>query len=94
MTYESFAKEMLENGYSWDEVEYYWRHPEEMEELEINETEEIRKAEKELEELRNRNIQKDTECNNGKIDKNNKIILASIFGIVFGFTILLFAGII
>ena len=38
MTYESFAKEMLENGYSWDEVEYYWRHPEEMEELEINDT--------------------------------------------------------
>lgn len=33
-TYESFVKNLLSRGYRWDEVEYYWRNPEELENLE------------------------------------------------------------
>lgn len=33
-TYESFVKDLLSRGYSWDEVEYYWRNLEEFEEME------------------------------------------------------------
>lgn len=41
MTYESFAKELLSRGYSWDEVEYYWRNPEELNRMENDEEIEI-----------------------------------------------------
>ena len=42
MTYESFAKELLNLGYSWDEVEYYWRNPEKLNRMENNEKIEIK----------------------------------------------------
>lgn len=32
-TYEDFAKDMLDRGFSWDKIEYYWRNPDEFEEL-------------------------------------------------------------
>lgn len=83
-TYESFVKDLLSRGYSWDEVEYYWRHPEELEEIE----------QEEIEGFRNNTIQKTTKCNNNKINTNNKIILVCVLGVVFSFTILLFAEVI
>lgn len=41
MTYESFAKDLLSRGYSWSEVEYYWRNPEELNRMENDEEIEI-----------------------------------------------------
>ena len=32
-TYEDFANDMLDRGFSWDEIEYYWRNPDEFDEL-------------------------------------------------------------
>lgn len=32
-TYSDFANDMLSRGFTWDEIEYYWRNPEEFEEL-------------------------------------------------------------
>lgn len=32
-TYEDFARDMLSRGFSWDEIEYYWRNPDEFEAL-------------------------------------------------------------
>ena len=28
-TYSDFASDMLSRGFTWDEIEYYWRNPEE-----------------------------------------------------------------
>ena len=32
-TYADFASDMLSRGFTWDEIEYYWRNPDEFEEL-------------------------------------------------------------
>lgn len=32
-TYEDFARDMLSRGFTWEEVEYYWRNPDEFDEL-------------------------------------------------------------
>lgn len=32
-TYSDFASDMLSRGFTWDEIEYYWRNPDEFEEL-------------------------------------------------------------
>ena len=32
-TYSDFASDMLSRGFTWDEIEYYWRNLDEFEEL-------------------------------------------------------------